>query len=87
MGETFGDHMLSILLILDSKIIGYGTENKPMPIALSTFNKNFRRHLVIALNTREHSSIAYLELCESVMDGIINEDADVLRRLAHEGAF
>lgn len=87
MGETFGDHMLSILLILDSKIVGYGTMNKPMPIALSTFSNNFRRHLVIALNTRAHSSIAYLELCESVMDGIVNEDADVLRRLAHEGAF
>lgn len=87
MGETFGDHMLSILSTLDSKIVGYGTANQPLPIALSTFNINFRRHLVIALNTRAHSSIAYLELCESVMDGIINEDADVLRRLAHEGAF
>lgn len=87
MGETFGDHMLSILSILDSKVVGYGTANKPMPIALSTFNTNFRHHLVIALNTRAYSSIAYLELCESVMDDIVNEDADVLRRLAHEGAF
>ena len=87
MGETFGDHMLSILSILDSKIVGYGTANRPVPIALSTFNMNFRHHLVLALNIFNPTSIAYLRMCESVMDGIANEDDDVLRRLAHEGAF
>ena len=77
--SDFGTMILTILSILDGKVLGAGLTNREMSDKIRIFNARFRNELIKYINSGDLESKKFLENCVYHIEDILNDSFDKIK--------
>ena len=82
MNDTFGDMVLAVYYLLESRLIGAALTNNERDALYDRLTFVFRTSLVDYLNTQSEESKTFLDLCIAHSGDIANHNYDFFKEVA-----